>query len=71
MLQNDIEQTHALRNKVTSLTAPISPQKSRFGILSSSNYVQQSHGSFVSYDVFLASYWGHFQQSFTRGLGER
>jgi len=69
MLQNDIEQTHTLGNEVMSLTAPISPQKSTFGILSSSNYMQQPHGRFVSYSVFLASYWGHFEQTLTRGLG--
>ena len=71
MLQNDIEQTHALRNRVMSLTAPISPQKLTFGILSLSNYIQQPHGRFVSYSVFLASYWGHFKQTLTRGLGEK
>jgi len=82
MLQNDIEQanhgdgliipkTYTLRNEAASPTTPISPQKSRFGILSSSNYTQQPHGNFVSYSIFLTSYWDHFPQTLTQGLGEK
>jgi hypothetical protein len=28
------------------------------------------HGSHVSYQVFLQTYWPHFSQSLTKGLGE-
>jgi hypothetical protein len=30
---------------------------------------QQATGRLVTYDVFLRSYWPHFSQSLTKGLG--
>lgn len=38
---------------------------------SSSDYMQQSRTNFVSYGVFLVSYWDHLPQVTTRGLGEK
>ena len=86
MLQNDIgrgnhnggfiiPKTDALEDEVTSPTSPSLPQKSRLragsGSTSSSDYMQQSRKGFVSYGEFLASYWDHLPQTFTRGLGEK
>ena len=85
MLQNDIGQdnhndgfiipkTHILGDEVAPPTSPTSPRKSRFragsGSTSSSDYMQQFRRGFVSYGEFLASYWDHLPQTFTRGLGE-
>lgn len=36
---------------------------------SSNESSQQHFTSFVSYDVFLNSYWKHFPQPLTKGLG--
>lgn len=36
---------------------------------SSNEYSQQRSTSLVSYDVFLNSYWKHFPQPLTKGLG--
>ena len=86
MLQNDIERVkrndgsiipkkHALGDEAMSPTSPTSPRKSRLragsGVFSSSNYMQQSRRSFVSYSVFLASYWDRLPQTLTQGLGEK
>ena len=86
MLQNDmiqgyhndgsiIPKAHSLEDGAASPATPASPQSSglRAGseILSSSDYMQQPRTSFVSYSVFLASYWDHFPQTLTRGLGEK
>jgi hypothetical protein len=65
------------RNSPTmSPTSPISPMGLRFGDsgrvgggTSSSDYMQQRRASFVSYGTFLESYWNHFPQSLTKGLG--
>jgi hypothetical protein len=86
MLQNDIRQdndndgfiipkTHALGDAVVSPTSPSSRWKSRLragsGVTSSSDYMQQLRRNFVSYGVFLASYWDHLPQTLTRTLGEK
>jgi len=86
MLQNDIgrannddgliiPKTHALGDEATSPTNPTTPWKSRLraesAIGSSSDYMQQSRTNFVSYGEFLASYWDHLPQTFTRVLGEK
>jgi len=86
MLQNDIGQddrsggfiipgTHAFEDEATSPTSPTSPRKSRLRAgsesISSSDYMQQSRKGFVSYNTFLASYWDHLPQTFTRVLGEK
>ena len=33
------------------------------------SFDQQATGRLVTYDVFLRSYWPHFSQSLTKGLG--
>jgi hypothetical protein len=87
MLQNDIERTNHLTmaqlsprgmsigDEATSPTTPTPPQESRLragsGILSSFDHTQQVPKNFVSYSVFLASYWDHLPQNFTRVLGEK
>ena len=86
MLQNDvgegndndgfiIPKTHVLGDKATSPTSSTSPQKSRLraksGSMYSSDYTHQLRRNFVSYGVFLASYWDHLPQTFTRALGEK
>ena len=86
MLQNDIRQRnhnddlivpqmHDLGEEAVSPTSPTSPRKSRlrvgFGIMSSSDYMQQFRRNFVSYGAFLASYWDHLPQTLTRVLGEK
>ena len=86
MLQNDIMQgnhndsfiipkTHVIEDEATSPTTPTSPRMSRphagSGIMSSSDYIQQSRRNFVSYGVFLTSYWDHLPQTLTRSLGEK
>jgi len=52
-----------------------SPRKSRLraqsGVISSSDYMQQSRRNFVSYGMFLASYWDHLPQTLTRALGKK
>ena len=86
MLQKDIRRgnhngsftvprTYVLEDEATSPTSPTSPRKSRLRAgsenTSSSDYMQQSRTNFVSYGVFLASYWDRFPQTFTRVLGEK
>ena len=86
MLQNDIRrgnhnesfippETHVLQDEAASPTSPTSPRMSRLragsGILSSSDYMQQSRKNFVSYNVFLASYWDRLPQTLTRVLGKK
>src|SRR5882757_8983011 len=84
MLQNDIREendndgfvvpkTSATEDVTVSPRSPTSPLKSRFragsrSVLSSN--MQRSHQNFISYGEFLASYWVHLPQTFTRGLGE-
>ena len=85
MIQNDIRQgnnndgfvipkTHVNGDEVASPTSPTSRWKSRVRAVSlsasSSDYMQQLRQNFVSYGVFLVSYWDHLPQTFTRGLGE-
>ena len=85
-LQNDIRPgnhndgfiipgTHVLGDGAISPTSLTLPWKSRLrtasGITSSSDYMQQFRRNFVSYGVFLASYWDHLPQTLTRSLGER
>jgi len=85
MLENDIRpgnrdnkfiipETHIHGDDATSPTSPTSPRMSRLragsGTLSSSDYMQQSRKNFVSYGVFLASYWDHLPQTLTRAIGE-
>ena len=54
---------------------PTAPGKTRqrlgSGIKSSSDYMQQSRNNFVSYGVFLSSYWDRFPQALTRALGKK
>ncbi|KAH9931251.1 uncharacterized protein B0H18DRAFT_929734 [Fomitopsis serialis] len=38
------------------------------GDVPSNDYMEQLRDSFVSYQVFLGSYWAHFPQSLTKGL---
>ena len=86
MIQNDIGRgnhgdgliipnIHVLRDEVTSPTSPTSPRKSRLRAgsesTSSSDYMQQLRQGFVSYGEFLASYWDHLPQTFTRVLGTK
>ena len=85
MLQNDIERGNrnvgfipemdVFRDEATSPTSPTSPRKSRLRagseVTSSPNHRQQFHRNLVSYSVFLAFYWDHLPQTFTRVLGER
>jgi len=86
MLQNDNEQgnhgsgfiipeTHTFEDEAISPTSPTSPWRSRLRAgsenTSSSDYMQQSRRNFVSYGAFLASYWDHLPQTFTRVLGEK
>jgi hypothetical protein len=85
MLQNDIKQgndndgfiipkMHVNDDEATSPISPAFPWKSRLRggsvSTSSSDYMQQSRRNFVSYGEFLASYWDHLPQTFTRALGE-
>lgn len=37
----------------------------------SNDYMQRRRKAFVSYDTFLESYWAHFHQDLTRGLGTK
>jgi len=86
MLQNDIIQgnhndnftlpeVHALEDEATSPATPTLPPMSRlragFGSMSSSDYMQLSRRNFVSYGVFLTSYWDRLPQNLTRALGEK
>ena len=85
MLQNDIKRDHRnasfileagdLGDEATSPTNPTSPRKSRLRagseVTSSSDYMQQFRRNFISYGVFLAFYWDHLPQGFTRVLGEQ
>jgi hypothetical protein len=86
MLQNDVRgdndndgfifpKIHVLGDEATSSASPASHWKSRMhpgsGITSSSDPMQQHRRNFVSYGVFLASYWDHLPQTFTRALGEK
>lgn len=85
MLQNDIGEgnvndgfvvpkTPAAEDVMNSPESPLSPVKSRFRAGSrsvlSSDYMRQSRQNFVSYDEFLASYWAHLPQTYTRVLGK-
>ena len=85
MLQNDIgrsdhdsfitPEARVLGEEATSPTSPSFSRNpgSRSGseIQSSSDYMQQSRRNFVSYDVFLSSYWDRLPQTLTRALGEK
>jgi len=86
MLQNDIRlgshnnsfitpETDVLGDEATSSTSPTSPRMPRLragsGVLSSSDYMQQSRKNFVSYSVFLSSYWDRLPQTLTRVLGKK
>jgi len=86
MLQNDTEQgnrsggfiipgTQTFEDEAVSPTSPTSPWRSRLRSgsenTSSSDYMQQFRRNFVSYGAFLASYWDHLPQTFTRVLGEK
>lgn len=85
MLQNDIRgendngsfvvpKTPETEGVTFSPRSPKSAAKSRFragsSSGSSSDYMQQFRRNFVSYGEFLASYWVHLPQTFTRSLGE-
>ena len=69
-----IPETHVLGDEETSLTSPTSPRKPRLragsGVLSSSDHMQQSRKSFISYSVFLASYWDRLP-GLTRSFGKK
>ncbi|KAF9642213.1 P-loop containing nucleoside triphosphate hydrolase protein, partial [Thelephora ganbajun] len=83
MLENDIglggrddglitPKKHVRGHEATSSMSLTSPRNSRLragcGITSSSDYMQQFRRNFVSYGVFLASYWDHLPQTLTRVL---
>lgn len=85
MLQNDVRRgndndgfivpkMHVTEDEATSPTSPTSPWKPRLRAgsvgTSSSDYMQQLRRNFVSYGEFLASYWDHLPQTFTRVLGK-
>lgn len=83
MLENDIGLGHrgnasstvATRRGATSLTSPTPPWKAvrlvGSQIASLSDYMQQPRENFVSYGVFLSSYWDHLPQATIRRLGEK
>ena len=86
MLQNDIRrgshnnsfitpETDVPGDEAMSSASPTSPRMPRLragsGILSSSDYMQQSRKNFVSYSVFLSSYWDRLPQTLTRVLGKK
>ena len=86
MLQSDIRRgnqndgfivpgTYVPGEEPASPTSPTLPRKSRLragsSSVSSSDYMQQFRRNFVSYGEFLASYWDHLPQTFTRVLGEK
>ena len=86
MIQNDLEPDsrddglivpdgHTVADEPMSPTSPTPLRKSRlrtgFENTSSSDYTQQFRRNFVSYGAFLASYWDHLPQNFTRVLGEK
>ena len=68
-------ETHDFEEEATSPTSPTFSQKSRLRsgpeVSSSSDYMQQSRRNFVSYGIFLSSYWDHLPQTFTRVLGKK
>ena len=70
-----VPKTDAPGDEATSPTTPTSPRMSRLragsGNISSSDYMQQSRRNFVSYGVFLTSYWDHLPQTLTQALGEK
>ena len=72
MLENDTGLIHG--DKLTTTTTP-APSKSRSlagsVIATSSDPMQQHYRSFVSYGVFLSSYWDHLPQALTQELGEK
>jgi hypothetical protein len=77
MLENNIgfgDSSNFRRRGLAPSTSPASSWKTiRLGgsrVASSSDYMQQSRTNFVSYGVFLASYWDHLPQTITRELGE-
>ena len=43
---------------------------SRGDALFSFDYMRQRRNHFVSYEVFLEFYWGHFPQDLTRSFGK-
>ena len=72
-----VPKPHLLGNE-TSPTSPANPTlpwesrlRAESAIGSSSDYMQQFRRNFVSYGVFLTSYWDHLPQTFTRVLGEK
>ena len=84
MLENDIPggagsvtgpKRHALKHGAVSSRSQTSSWKTsklaESQIASSSDYMQQSRENFVSYKVFVSSYWSHLPQVFTRRLGEK
>jgi len=45
------------------------PEVQRFAKLFVNTEEVQAQDSFVTYDVFARTYWPHFPQSLTKGLG--
>jgi hypothetical protein len=75
MLENDLglgDRSHVSSNipKRRGGTSWKAVQLEGSGIASLSDYMQQSRENFVSYGVFLSSYWENLPQSITRRLGE-
>ena len=85
MLQNDarrgndndgfvIPKVQVLEDEAVTPASPVLSLRPRLrtgpGSTSSSDYMQQFRRNFVSYGEFLASYWDHLPQTFTRVLGE-
>lgn len=60
-----------LGDEATSPTSTRSRMHAGSHITSSSDYMQQFRKRFVSYGVFLASYWDHLPQTLTRALGKK
>jgi len=70
MLQNDIRQgdhNNSFIPETDALQDDVTPS----GTLSLSNYMQQSRKNFISYSVFLASYWDRLPQHLTQALGKK
>lgn len=50
-------------------SSTVSRTEDEDGLLTSNDYMMQQRDSFVSYTTFLGSYWAHFPQPLTKGLG--
>lgn len=73
MLENDTGLVHEDKPTISATPAPSSKFRplAGSGIATSSDPMQQHHRNFVSYGIFLSSYWDHLPQALTRELGEK